>query len=119
MSAMAMYVLLSASAGNHTVLFATVVIEAFAQGVATAAFLAYLSTLCSVEHTATQFALLTSVAPLATHTVGGFSGYLAQATGWTAFYVLAMLASLPAMLLMLYILHRFPPPASEAAPAAG
>ena len=119
MAAMAMYVLLSASAGDHAVLFATVIVEAFAQGVATAAFLAYLSTLCSVEHTATQFALLTSVAPLASHTVGGFSGYLAQATGWTAFYTLAMLASLPAMLLMLHILRRYPPPASEAVPAPG
>jgi hypothetical protein len=51
--------------------------------------------------------------------VGGFSGYLAAATGWTAFYVLAMLASLPAMLLMLHILRRYPPPASQAVPASG
>ncbi len=109
MAAMAMYVLLADSAGDHAVLYATVVTEAFAEGVADAAFLTYLSGLCSAAHTATQFALLTSVAPLALRTVGSFSGFLAQALGWRAFYTVAMLASLPAMLLMIFIIRRYPP----------
>lgn len=109
MAAMAMYVWLAASAGNHAVLYSTVVVEAFAEGVADAAFLTYLSGLCSVAYTATQFALLSSVAPLALRTIGGFSGFIAQALGWPLFYAVAMFASLPAMLLMLYILRRYPP----------
>ena len=109
MAVMAMYVLLARSAGNHAVLYATVVLEAFAEGVADAAFLTYLSGLCSAAHTATQFALLSSVAPLALRTVGGFSGFFAASLGWTAFYGVAMAASLPAMLLMLFILRRYPP----------
>jgi PAT family beta-lactamase induction signal transducer AmpG len=108
MAAMAGYVLLALSAGNHAVLYGTVVLEAFAEGVADAAFLAYLSGLCSAAHTATQFALLTSIAPLALRTVGGLSGFLAAALGWPLFYTLAMAASLPAMLLMLHILRRAP-----------
>jgi PAT family beta-lactamase induction signal transducer AmpG len=108
MAAMAMYVLLAASAGSHAVLYSTVVVEAFAEGVADAAFLTYLSGLCSAAHTATQFALLSSVAPLALRTVGGFSGFIAQALGWPLFYMVAMLASLPAMLLMLHILRHYP-----------
>ena len=110
MAAMAMYVLLSVSAGNHAVLFSTVVIEAFVQGLASAAFLAYLSVQCSPAFAASQYALLSSVAPLASHTVGGFSGYVAEALGWSLFYTVAMLASLPAMIVMLYIIRRFPPP---------
>jgi PAT family beta-lactamase induction signal transducer AmpG len=109
MAAMAMYVVLSASAGNHAVLYATVMTESFVQGLASAAFLAYLSTLCAPAYAATQYALLSSVAPIASHTVGGFSGFLVEATGWTLFYTLAMLASLPAMMIMLYILRRHPP----------
>lgn len=116
MGTMAMYVLLAASAGSHAVLYATVVTEAFAEGVADAAFLTYLSTLCTTAHTATQYALLTSIAPLALRTVGGLSGLLAAALGWPAFYTLAMLASLPAMLLMLYILHRWPTASDRATP---
>jgi PAT family beta-lactamase induction signal transducer AmpG len=116
MGAMAMYVLLAASAGNHAVLYGTVVTEAFAEGVADAAFLTYLSLLCAPAHTATQYALLTSIAPLALRTVGGLSGFAAAALGWTAFYTLAMLASLPAMLLMLYILRCWPSASIRATP---
>ena len=61
---MGLYVLLSLSPGNHTMLFIVVMTEAFTHAMATSAFLAYLSTLTAVEHTATQFALLTSLAPL-------------------------------------------------------
>ena len=113
MGAMTLYVLLSLTHENWPLLFGTVVVEAFVQGLASAAFLAYLSGLCRPAYAATQFALLSSVAPVASHTVGAFSGFLAAATGWTGFYTLAMLASLPAMMMMLYILSRYPPVASK------
>lgn len=114
MGAMALYVLLSTLPGNHLVLYGTVITEAFVQGLATAAFLAYLSSLCRRDYAASQYALLTSIAPLASHTVGGFSGFLAQAVGWPVFYTLAMAAALPGMLVMLYILRTHPP--EETAP---
>jgi PAT family beta-lactamase induction signal transducer AmpG len=62
-----------------------------------------------VRHTATQFALLTSLAPLAGSLLGGASGNLAAALGWTAYFGFATTAALPAMLLMLFILRRYPP----------
>jgi MFS transporter, PAT family, beta-lactamase induction signal transducer AmpG len=107
--AMAMYVWLSLSAGNHRVLYGTVSIEAFAQGMADAAFITYLSGLCSMAFTATHYALLSSVAALTVHTLGGFSGVLAVALGWTHFYILCSFAALPAMLLMVWLLRRYPP----------
>jgi PAT family beta-lactamase induction signal transducer AmpG len=111
MAAMAMYVWLAYSHGDHTVLFATVMTEAFVQALATASFVTYLSGLCSVAFTATQYALLTSLAALASHTIGGFSGFLAEAVGWPVFYLLAMGGAVPGMLVMLVILRRFPPAA--------
>ena len=108
-AAMAMYVVLGYSAGDHTVLYATVTTEAFAQGVADAAFLTYLSGLCSRQFTATQYALLSSVPAFAIHTLGGVSGVVAGAMGWVSFYLLCMLGALPAMALMLYLLRRHPP----------
>ncbi len=107
--AMVMYVWLSLSAGYHRVLFGTVSVEAFAQGMADAAFITYLSGLCSMAFTATHYALLSSVAALTVHTLGGFSGVLAAALGWTHFYVLCSFAALPAMLLMLWLLRSYPP----------
>ncbi|HJS86604.1 MAG TPA: MFS transporter [Acetobacteraceae bacterium] len=108
-AAMGMYLWLAASAGERHALLATVVTEAFAEGMADAAFITFLSGLCAPAFTATQYALLSSLAALALRTVGGLSGFLAQAVGWTAFYGLAMFAALPAMLLMLRILRRYPP----------
>ena len=107
--AMAMYVVLACSAGAHSVLYGTVVTEAFAQGVADAAFLTYLSGLCSRRFTATQYALLSSVPAFAIHTIGGVSGVLAGAVGWVWFYVLCLFTALPAMALMLFLLRRHPP----------
>ena len=109
MGFMSMYVALTLSPGNHAMLYATVIAEAFVQAMAVAAFVAYLSSLCALRFTATQYALLSSVAALASHTVGGLSGFAAQALGWTTFYTVAMFSALPAMLLMLRILRRFPP----------
>ncbi len=116
-AAMAMYLLLATSAGERHILFGTVVTEAFAEGMADAAFITYLSGLCSPAFTATQYALLSSLAAIALRTVGGLSGFLARATGWTLFYAIAMFAALPAMLLMLRLLRRYPPIDRAAAPA--
>jgi PAT family beta-lactamase induction signal transducer AmpG len=108
-AAMAMYVVLAYSAGDPAMLYVTVVAENFAQGTADAAFLTYLSGLCSVAFTATQYALLSSIAALGVHTVGGLSGYLVEHVGWPAFYTITLFAACPAMALMLVLVRRFPP----------
>ena len=107
-AAMGMYLVLAYSPGDPSMLYATVLTEAFAQGMADAAFLTYLSGLCSLAFTATHYALLSSLASIAVHTLGGLSGVLAASVGWKAFYALCMLAALPSMGLMLYLLRRFP-----------
>ena len=88
-------VILSLAAGQHAVLYATVTTEAFAQGLADAAFLTFLSALCAREFAATQYALLSSVPQLAIHTIGGASGVMAASLGWTLFYAVCMAGALP------------------------
>jgi MFS transporter, PAT family, beta-lactamase induction signal transducer AmpG len=104
--AMAMYVVLSLAPGQHAVLYATVTTEAFAQGLADAAFLTFLSALCAREFAATQYALLSSVPQLAIHTLGGASGLMAASLGWTVFYTVCMAGALPGMMLMVVLLRR-------------
>jgi MFS transporter, PAT family, beta-lactamase induction signal transducer AmpG len=99
-------VVLSLAPGQHSVLFLTVTNEAFAQGLADAAFLTFLSALCVREFAATQYALLSSVPQLAIHTIGGASGVMAASLGWTLFYVVCMAGALPGMLLMVVLLRR-------------
>jgi PAT family beta-lactamase induction signal transducer AmpG len=104
--AMAMYVVLAGSPGQQPVLYSTVAIEAFAQGLADAAFLTFLSGLCAREFAATQYALLSSLPQLSIHTIGGLSGLMAASLGWTWFYAVCMAGAVPGMLLMLILLRR-------------
>jgi len=107
--AMVMYEVLAHAPGQIPVLYLTVTTEAFAQGMADAAFLTYLSGLCSRAFTATHYALLSSIPALAIHTIGGVSGVLAGAVGWVLFYAICTFAALPAMGLMVLLLRRYPP----------
>lgn len=108
MASMALYFALAVSAGDTRILLAKIVLENFAEAMADAAFLTYLSSLCSTAFTATQYALLSSLAAVGLRTLGGLSGPLAELLGWEAFYGVTILASVPAMLLMLGLLRRFP-----------
>jgi PAT family beta-lactamase induction signal transducer AmpG len=110
-----MYPALGLFPGHKAMLVATSVLESYAEGFADAAFLTYLSGLCNKEFTATQYALLSSLAPLALRTIGGLSGFLAAAMGFIPFFVLSAFAALPAMGLMLVILRFYPPADSRQA----
>jgi PAT family beta-lactamase induction signal transducer AmpG len=104
-----MYPALSFFPGHPGMLVATVVIESFAETFQYAAFLTYLSGLCNPAYTATQYALLSSISPLALHTIGGLSGVLAKWLGLVPFFVMTTFAALPALGLMVVILRKYPP----------
>ncbi len=108
MAAMFMYVALAGAAGDQRMLVGTAMVEAFTEGLTDAAFITYLSGLCNVAYTATQFALLTSLAAVASRTVGGLSGFIAAALGWKLFYGFTATAILPSLLVMLYLVRRYP-----------
>ena len=109
MASMGLYFALAVSGGDTRILLAKVMLENVAEAMADAAFITYLSALCSTSFTATQYALLSSLAAVGLRTVGGLSGVLAQALGWVAFYALTIFAAVPAMVIMVSLLRRFPP----------
>lgn len=106
MASMAMYFALAVSHGDTRVLYAKVVMESFAESMADAAFLTFLSGLCTPALAATQYALLSSLAALGLRTLGGTSGFLAARLGWVWFYGISIFAAVPAMLIMLHLLAR-------------
>ena len=105
-----MYVALANAGHSMPMLYAQVGIENFTDGLADAAFLTYLSTLINIRFTATQYALLSSLAALPLRTLGASSGWLAEWLGWPQFFLLTTVAALPAMAIMLFLLSRLPPP---------
>ena len=116
MASMGLYFALAASGGDFRILLAKIVLENFAEAMADAAFLTYLSSLCTTAFTATQYALLSSLAAFASRTIAGTSGRLVEWLGWTGFYAMTIFAALPAMLIMVWLLRRLPAPAHHPAP---
>jgi MFS transporter, PAT family, beta-lactamase induction signal transducer AmpG len=71
-----------------------------------AALVAYLSSLCSPAFTATQYALLSSLAAVGRTLVASSGGVLADRLGWVPFFLLTTVATLPALLLLLWIARQ-------------
>jgi MFS transporter, PAT family, beta-lactamase induction signal transducer AmpG len=83
---MTLWLALAWSGPSLPLLLTKVTAQLFTEGMAQTAFIAFLSNLTDRRHTATQYALLSSLAATALHTLGGTSGYLEAALGWTGFY---------------------------------
>jgi PAT family beta-lactamase induction signal transducer AmpG len=73
-----------------------------------AALVAYLSSLCSPAFTATQYALLSSLAAVGRTLVASSGGVLAERLGWVPFFLLTTVATLPSLLLLVWIARHSP-----------
>ena len=71
-----------------------------AGGIASAAFIAYLSSLTNIRYSATQYALFSSLMLLAPKFVAGFSGVFVNAYGYPAFFVSTALLGVPVLVLV-------------------
>jgi PAT family beta-lactamase induction signal transducer AmpG len=110
-----------AQAGHDIAMLSlTVTVENLTGGMGTAAFVAYLSSLCNLNYTATQYALLSSFMAQARTLLSGFAGVIQQEVGWTQFFLFTTAAAVPALLLLAVLQRRAvaPPAASPATLAA-
>jgi PAT family beta-lactamase induction signal transducer AmpG len=74
------------------------------------ALVAYLSGLCSPAFTATQYALLSSLSAVGRTMVASSGGVLADRIGWVPFFLVTTVATIPALLLLIWIARRDPGP---------
>lgn len=79
-----------------------------AGGAAGAALIAYLSGLCNVAFTATQYALLSSFMAQGRTWLSSGSGWLADHTDWVTFWSLTAFLAVPGLLLLLWIMRLYP-----------
>ncbi|MEO5365492.1 MAG: AmpG family muropeptide MFS transporter [Magnetococcus sp. WYHC-3] len=99
--------MVQAQVGRDIVLLmVTIGFENLAGGMGSAAFVAYLSGLCHVAYTATQYALLSSLMSFGRTLLSSSGGWLAEHLGWTPFFLLTALAALPGLLLLLWLRRR-------------
>lgn len=100
--------MLLAQAGNDLTLFyAVVAADNLSAGLASAAFIAFLSSLTNISFTATQYAIFSSLMTLFPKVLGGYSGTMVDAIGYEQFFLLTALMGIPVLVLILLAGKRF------------
>jgi PAT family beta-lactamase induction signal transducer AmpG len=89
-----------------TMLTVTIGGENLTGGMASSAFVAYLSGLCNRAFTATQYALLSSLATVGLNVLAATGGALAERLGWVPFFVVCTALCAPALLLLLWLMRQ-------------
>lgn len=79
-----------------------------ALGVHGTALIAFLSTLTAARYTATQYAVLSSIYALPGKILMGLSGFVADALGYRLFFVYTAALSIPALLLLFWLVRHAP-----------
>ena len=91
---------LSGVGHDVTALIWVVSADNLASGIASAAFIAYLSSLTNITYSATQYALLSSMMLLLPKFIAGFSGDFVNAHGYSAFFHATAWLGAPVLLLV-------------------
>ena len=101
-----LFVFLAISEPSISTLAVVISADNLSGGFATSAFIAYLSSMTNKAYSATQYALFSSLMTLPAKFIGGFSGIVVDAAGYAYFFLYAGLLGIPALLLIIYILHQ-------------
>jgi MFS transporter, PAT family, beta-lactamase induction signal transducer AmpG len=91
---------LSTQGHSTTALTIVICVDNLSEGIAGAAFIAYLSSLTNVSYSATQYALFSSMMPLVPKLVAGYSGVYVNHFGYTQFFITSALIGLPVLVLV-------------------
>ncbi len=95
-----MFAWLATRGHNVQALIFVISADNLASGIATAAFIAYLSGLTNVSYSATQYALFSSLMLLLPKWIAGFSGRFVDAYGYETFFTATALLGAPVLLLV-------------------
>ena len=87
------------------ILYAVISADNLTAGLASAAFVAFLSQLTNVSFTAVQYAIFSSLMTLLPKTIGGYSGSMVDNLGYPGFFLLASLMGVP-VLGLIYLIQR-------------
>lgn len=92
-----LFTLLALAGDDLAMLTLTITGDNLSNGLASAAFIAFLSSMTARAYTATQYALFSSLMTLPGKLIGGFSGVVVEWQGYPLFFVVAALLGIPAI----------------------
>jgi MFS transporter, PAT family, beta-lactamase induction signal transducer AmpG len=100
------FALLAATGHNNWMMAGVMFFENFASGIGGVAVVAYLSALCNLRFTATQYALLSALASIAGRFLTGTTaGSLIDWMGYVNFYLVTTAAAVPGVLLFWFMMR--------------
>ena len=94
------YALVATFSAGRWAIYAAAIVENIGYGLGTAAFLAFLMSICDRERAATEYALLSAAYGLTGTTIASASGYIAQHAGYPLYFWLTVILGLPVLLLI-------------------
>ena len=97
-----LFMLLSIYGYNIPLLYFVISADNLSAGIASAAFVAFLSRLTNVSYTAMQYAIFSSLMTLIPKITGGYSGSIVENIGYTNFFFIASLLGIPVLLVMFF-----------------
>lgn len=110
------FAILATGGHSNPGLAATIGFENFSSGVGGVAVVAYLSWLCDLRFTATQFALLSAMSSILGRFIQGTTaGALVESLGFVQFYILTTVLALPGIFLFWLLMRRGDGPAPRSA----
>lgn len=100
------YLLMANNPGQDWAFFAAISADNISQGFAGVVLVTFMSSLTNQNFTATQYALLASLANLPGKFIGGLSGYIVEATSYSWFYVVSSLSVIPTLLILAWLWNK-------------
>jgi PAT family beta-lactamase induction signal transducer AmpG len=100
-----LFALITFTGPEKWALAVTVLFEDISSGMGSAAFITYLASITNRKYTATQYAILSSIATIGRNFLSGFSGDMVKALGWAPFFYTCALIAVPG-LCMLYLVNK-------------
>ena len=96
-----LFMLLAQIGHNLPMLYVVISADNLSAGLASAAFVAFLSSLTNIKFTAMQYALFTSLMVFIPKMLGGYSGTMVESIGYPSFFLITALMGLPVLLLII------------------
>ncbi len=95
-----LFVWLAGQGGNVGGLYLVVAIDNLSAGLATAAFVAFLSSLTNIAFTAMQYAIFSSLMTLLPKILGGYTGSIVDGIGYEWFFIFTTVLGVPVLVLI-------------------
>ena len=106
-----LFIALAVVGHDLSMLYLVISLDNLSAGLASAAFVAFLSSLTNIQFTAMQYAIFSSLMTLFPKIMGGYSGTMVDSMGYTSFFTLTALLGLPVLVLVWQARNYLDPPA--------